>query len=680
MIRKRLNIHHFLPGFCLVFTLFVFAPADLYLSSAGEFWFSLTDLVRWLAIFAAAGFFLVTFLAVILPPKLSAAFRAAVYACSFLAWLQGNVLVQDYGTLDGRQIDWSAYTVPYILDAALWIAVIGLFIFLMLRFRKKFRRILEIAACVLLITQVVSVAFFLVRYRNQQGGQEERFLSSKGQFTVSAQDNTIVFVVDTVDSLFFEELIEKYPDRIRDAFEDFTFYRDTVGGAARTKYAIPFILCGDVNREERSYTDYLADAFAKSPLMNELASGKYDTGIYTYSQFVDVSRDDAIGNVVSEKPGVSTRFGLTKEYLKLVAFRYAPSVLSRYFWIYTGDFEIYRDTNRGYILNDGVFYKKLHREGVKAEADRPCFRFYHLRGVHLPITLDENCRNVGFGNTDETRQMLGVIKLMKEYLDDLKAAGVYDNATVMIMADHGSYDYSSVGQSPLFMVKLSGVSHPFEVSDMPMWFTSLPDMMISALRGTLTAVEPYEASNPRYFYKRSEKQSVVNLTEYMIDGPVRETEAVATGVVYHENSLSNSRDYTLGTVLYFNERDTARAHFVKGITNNEGTSVWTVGHDAEMLFTLQEEPGDLKLTMEHGTYDGKQTVEVWVNDRLMDTYTADGATVRSVIIPAGTVEGTELRLRLHLPDARSSSSIGKGTSKRLLGLSMKTLVISGLGD
>ena len=73
-------------------------------------------------------------------------------------------------------------------------------------------------------------------------------------------------------------------------------------------------------------------------------------------------------------------------------------------------------------------------------------------------------------------------------------------------------------------------------------------------------------------------------------------------------------------------------------------------------------------------------MEVWVNDQLLDTYTADGTTVRSVIIPAGTVEGTELRLRLHLPDARSSSSIGKGTGKRLLGLSMKTLVISGLGD
>ena len=70
----------------------------------------------------------------LLPPKLSVAFRAAVYAVSFLLYLQGNLLVLNYGTLNGSEINWSAYTLPYILDALLWIAVIVLFIFLMFRF------------------------------------------------------------------------------------------------------------------------------------------------------------------------------------------------------------------------------------------------------------------------------------------------------------------------------------------------------------------------------------------------------------------------------------------------------------------------------------------------------------------------------------------------------------------
>ena len=167
--KRPLTFHHILPALSLVFTVFVFAPVDLFLSSSEEFWFSLKDLSRWLGIFALAAFVLTVLLAWLLPRKLSVAFRAAVYACSFLAWVQGNLLVIDYGTtLDGSLIDWSAYTLRYVLDALLWVAVIGLFIFLMFRFRKKFRRIVEIAACVLLVTQLASLAVFLVQNRGKE--------------------------------------------------------------------------------------------------------------------------------------------------------------------------------------------------------------------------------------------------------------------------------------------------------------------------------------------------------------------------------------------------------------------------------------------------------------------------------------------------------------------------------
>ena len=105
MKKRRFSFHHILPGLSLVFTLFVFAPVDLYLSSSEEFWFTLGDLSRWLLIIALAAFVLITALAFLLPPKLSVAFRCIVYACSFLTWLQGNLLVPDYGTLDGSKIE-----------------------------------------------------------------------------------------------------------------------------------------------------------------------------------------------------------------------------------------------------------------------------------------------------------------------------------------------------------------------------------------------------------------------------------------------------------------------------------------------------------------------------------------------------------------------------------------------
>ena len=679
--KRPLTFHHILPALSLVFTVFVFAPVDLFLSSSEEFWFSLKDLSRWLGIFALAAFVLTVLLAWLLPRKLSVAFRAAVYACSFLAWVQGNLLVIDYGTtLDGSLIDWSAYTLRYVLDALLWVAVIGLFIFLMFRFRKKFRRIVEIAACVLLVTQLASLAVFLVQ--NRAGKKEEYlYLSKDGQFTVSSTENTIVLIPDTVDVLFFDRFLEEYRDVVSEALPDFTYYRDTVAGAARTKYAIPYILTGDVDRQERPYRTYLKEEYAASPLLKELASGRYDTGFYTYEKFMDLAAcRDAVGNIAVGNPQPSSRIGLTKLFMKLVAFRYAPSALSPYFWMYTGDFDVWK-SSAAFSPSNTKFYRGLTSKGLTVSTDKPAFRLLHLRGTHPPFKHDENLKTVSHKKTDETRVCLGLMKLFSEYMTQLKKLGVYDRATIIIMADHGSYKHSSVGQAPLFMVKFAGSSHPFDVSELPLSHACLQEVLLSALHGELTSMEPWRADGPRYFYKWFQDTSTVDIKEFVINGPVYEVPAVETGVAYHEGTLNRSRAYTPGTTVYFDVRDTARPYLVSGIPNNEGASVWTVGNDAEMRFVLPEKPGALQLTLDYSaTFSGDQTVEVWVNDQFIDSDVVSGPSRQTVLIPDGVVTGTDLRLRLHFPDARSPESVGKSGDERLLGVSMKSLVFNAVED
>ena len=677
---RRLSIHHVLPGLSLAVTLFVFAPVDLYLTSAEDLWFSLADIAPWLGAMALCAFTGITLVSFLLPPKLSAAFRAMVYAGSFLLYLQGNLLVIDYGSLNGDAINWSAYTLRYVLDALLWAVVVALFIFLMLRFRKKFRRIVEIAACVLLVTQLTSLAVFLVRYyAPRQQAENRRYLSVKNEFTVSPENNTIVFVLDSFDSHLFENLRQKYPEKISKDFADFTFYPDTVGGATRTKYAIPFILTGGTNKEEQSYVDYLEKSFDTSPLIRELSSGSYDAGLYTVSHYIDTSRSGIISNLSNGTPVPSSAPRLTLQYMKLVEFRYVPSILARYFWMYTGDFDCWKTYVNGkaaYKLNDVNFYQKLVSKHLKASAGKSAFRFYHLTGPHAPYTMTEQCERVDAGESDEEAQALGTLAIVKEYLSQLRALGLYDRTTMIVMADHGVGHYSNVEQTPLFMVKPANVSHPFEVSDLPLSYTSMPEILVSALRGELTSLESWRASSPRYFYCHSEKGTVVNITEYSVSGQALESDAEPTGAAWHENTLHLSRDYTPGTVLYFDERDTARSYLVSGFSSNEAIYTWTSGNNAEMTFDLSESPGALLLTITCGAYGGEQAVEVFVNDQLIDTLAVKSVEEHSVLIPAGIVNGTELRLRLHLPDARSPFSLGKGVDHRLLGLNIFSMAIS----
>lgn len=682
-MKKRFTFHQLLPGISLVFTLFVFAPIDLYLAFQAELWFPLTCLLRWLFVFGAVSFLIITFLSAFLPKKLSVAFRSAVYACSFLAYLQGNLLIIDYGELDGRAVNWSAYTLPYILDALLWIVVIAAFIFLMFRFRKKFRRILEAAACILLVTQVISMSYLLIRHLGKQDESINAYLSTAGELTYSKERNVSVLVLDSFDSVFFEELRQKNPDFISQTLEDFTFYYDTVGGAARTKYAIPFMLTGTTNREEQSYVQYLSNSFRSSPLIQELSTGKYDSGLYVYHEFADLTRTDAFGNIETGTSVPTSRFRIARHFMNLVAFRYAPSALSRFFWIYTGDFDQWKhDTGNAeaYSSSNIKFYKRItsntKRKGFRVSAKKPCFRMYHLNGVHPPYKLNENIQSVPPEECSEEQQAVGVLKIVAEYLSRLKSNGIYDQTTVIIMSDHGYIPHSTVEQSPLFLVKLAGASHPFETSDLPLSYADLPEILVSALRGTLTSMDDWKADSPRYFYRALQKNNVMNITEYVINGPVWDVPAEKTGVVYHENTLHTTRDYKLGTTLYFDRRDTARRFCVSGISANTGTHTWTISYDAEMLFELSETPGQLQLTMEYVPYNDEQTVDVWINDQLIESFTASGTTSHSTLIPAGTVTGKEIRLRLHLPNASAPSA----TDQAPRALSMDTLTISAAGQ
>lgn len=676
-MKKRFSIHHLLPGLSLVFTLFVFAPVDQYLSNADEFWFSLGDLAKWLVIFGLAAFALITLLSAFLPAKASVAFRAAVYAWSFMAYIQGNLLVIDYGTLNGEEINWAAHTGQYILHGALWIAVTALFIFLMFRLRKKFRRIVEIAACVLLVTQVLSLGVFLIR-SSAAREEPDRYLSAKGEFTVSAQDNTLVFVLDSFDAHLMKELLARYPERTSGTFADFTFYEDTVGGASRTKYAIPLILSGETNREEQSYTAYLRNSFAASPLITELATGKYDAAIYTAKNYVDKARDDAFGNITWGRPVCSSGRGLTTQFMKLVAYRYLPSVFSRYFWMYTGDFERFKSVvgDAAYSLDDAAFHEKLAAEGLDAGAAKPAFRFYHLDGPHPPFVLDENGEPVSGEESSEEKQALGSLKIVAEYLEQLKTAGLYDRATVIIMADHGVEPWSEQEQTPLLMIKRSGEKHPFEISDIPLSYSSLAEIMTTALQGKLDSLEPYRMEGTRYCYRQLGINNASNIIEYAVDGPALTSPPVATGNVYYENTLKQDRTYIPGTTIWFDERDTARNYLVSGFSENEGNFTWTIGNDAELRFELPETPGALKIKLEHGVFGDEQEVDVLVNGQEMRVYAASGTKTYTVEVPAGVVTGRELTIRLHLPDAISPAEMGTNESDaRVLGLSMMSMTI-----
>ena len=115
-----------LPVFCLVFTFLGYGPAELYLSNKGseEFWFAFSEILWPIIIIGLLACVIIMGVLMIIPTKGYHIVMAVIIAIAVLFLVQGLFLPNNYGSLNGAQIDWSQYTGRLIYNTAIWLAVI----------------------------------------------------------------------------------------------------------------------------------------------------------------------------------------------------------------------------------------------------------------------------------------------------------------------------------------------------------------------------------------------------------------------------------------------------------------------------------------------------------------------------------------------------------------------------
>jgi len=109
---------------CFVVTAFVFAPSQIFLTNVREFDASYFELLGYLFVIALPFFSLAVVFTAFFPRNLAARQKiaAVLLSLSLLIWLQGHILVCDYGLLTGGKIYFNTYYL--MLDGAIWLLVI----------------------------------------------------------------------------------------------------------------------------------------------------------------------------------------------------------------------------------------------------------------------------------------------------------------------------------------------------------------------------------------------------------------------------------------------------------------------------------------------------------------------------------------------------------------------------
>ena len=100
----------------------LFGPWTVHATNRSQFLLPFWSLApRWIALLALASALLAA-VGLVLPPRAFRRYVAGLCAAGVLFWVQGNLLIADYGLLDGRGLDLAAHAGRAPLEAGLWVA------------------------------------------------------------------------------------------------------------------------------------------------------------------------------------------------------------------------------------------------------------------------------------------------------------------------------------------------------------------------------------------------------------------------------------------------------------------------------------------------------------------------------------------------------------------------------
>lgn len=541
--------------FALSLTIGLLVPTDVYIKNASQLWFNYKDILKYF-LFDTVTYFVVFLLIYLLcwRRKIRSCCLAVLFGLLVGFFLQSYIISVDYGLFDGHEIAWHKYTKIGLINTFIWLFCLIETINYCTRFQHDSKRIKKFVKPISFGIVVIQcfVLFVNMKLNPIQKDfllEEDKavVLTTKDLYTVSEKDNIIVFLLDTFDSDIFEEILQKRPNVARE-FKDFTYFPDTISSFGFTHYSLPEILTGKLYVPTEKYSDYLYTAWANNHYYDQLKRKGYSISLYTSGNYVD--KNAPVSNLVAEK--ISFNKETANMFNSVVKFRMAPHYLKRFFYQYqpsifnpssiNGNVKIYEE-------NDREFYISL-KKGLKTGKSN-MFKFYHLTGMHHPYVLNEEVEFLKSGEKGSAfKQAIGVLKIVSEYLNQLKINGLYANATFVVMADHGFQN--KIGSRPLFLIKLpQNENEELVVSKHPSRVAELMPLLFNSTAFESSKTNDLLDKNQRIYHYYLEQSG--KFIRYLVKSPASDLSSwFKLGEV--SRKITANRQYHIGQVIDFTER------------------------------------------------------------------------------------------------------------------------------
>lgn len=261
-------------------------------------------------------------------------------------------------------------------------------------------------------------------------------LDGEKLFSLSQSGNVIVFVIDSFASNSLKPLLRAHPNAM-DAFKDFTCYTN-----CDPRYigypAIAHMLTGAEFDPSLMVAEWFRQAWSSEKanyLYDAIHSLGYAFRYYDDNTIISGMKAEAVGKV-------DNLIDLTQENAK------TPESISSY----------------------DKFLAQLRAHGLSAEqTDQKYIQMIRLRGERA--SREEN--------------IVGCLETINAYMDEMKRLGLYDDATIIVTADHGE---KNANMQVAYFIKEAGETHDKMAENAaPISHDDFPGTLLSVIGGDFSA-------------------------------------------------------------------------------------------------------------------------------------------------------------------------------------------------
>ena len=228
----------------------------------------------------------------------------------------------------------------------------------------------------------------------------KRVLSTSNITELSSNKNLIIFLVDRLDAKYVDNALGKTPE-VFDSLTGFTYFDDHISLYGRTFPSVTYMLTGVENDFSQKRDDYFRSAYQNSEFLNVLKKNNYKIKIYTDSYY---AYTDA-------------------------------SVMGRY------TSNLSEDEANKFTTDQKYVYDLVNNSEFSLDNEQNNFSFIHIQGCHMPNVYDESFNDMGEDHPDRWNELVAIntsIQIINVYIEELKARGLYEDSTIIIVGDHAA--------------------------------------------------------------------------------------------------------------------------------------------------------------------------------------------------------------------------------------------------